>query len=231
MINSVFAFVYVVSISIQLTVIPFERYWLKFSNQFDFFASVSLAIVCALYLAPGIVIPSETIRYFNLFRLLTMLRLLTRIKEVGFIADSFVRISYGSRSILLLLFCPTAAWAIAGCHAYGGYVYAGNPKLQDSELFEANMDVLNFNDFASALMVFLVMLVTGGCFTEIIDALGTQRRCGPSPSRLTYLAFAARPALGAQPALPLRASACSRRACAAASARSFRACSSCLTCT
>jgi len=84
-----------------------------------------------------------------------------------------VRISYGSIPILLLLFCPTAAWAIAGCQAYGGYIYGGNPALQESDLFEANMDVLNFNDFASAMMIFLTNLVSGGVFTEIIDALGT----------------------------------------------------------
>ena len=81
-IDSAFALVYVVNISIQLTVIPFDKYWSRVANRLDFFATFSLALVCLLVIS-GEAIPPETIRYFNLLRLLTMLRLLTRIKEVS----------------------------------------------------------------------------------------------------------------------------------------------------
>lgn len=78
----------------------------------------------------------------------------------------------GSLPILTLLFAATSLWALVGCQSLGGYYYGGNPALQDSDLFDANYDVLNFNDFPSSLMLFFVMLVTGGPFSEHIDAVG-----------------------------------------------------------
>ena len=72
----------------------------------------------------------------------------------------------GSLPILTLLFAATSLWALVGCQSLGGYYYGGNPALQDSDLFDANYDVINFNDFPSSLMLFFVMLVTGGPFAH-----------------------------------------------------------------
>jgi hypothetical protein len=48
-IDSAFALVYVVNISIQLTVIPFDKYWSRVANRLDFFATYVLPTlyVCA----------------------------------------------------------------------------------------------------------------------------------------------------------------------------------------
>ena len=167
-----FAMVYALNISLTLLVVPWERYMLSFANRFDLSVTFLTGACAVLWLSP-VPLPAEVLRYFNLLRLLQLLKLLSHSKQMSFIADTFLRLLVGAVPIATLLFACTSLWALIGCQSLGGYFYGGNPALQDSELFEANYDVLNFNDFASSLMLFFVMLVTGGPFSELIDAVGT----------------------------------------------------------
>lgn len=169
-----FAVLYFINVGLRLLVVPFDRYWLSLQNRFDFFTSLILFVTAMLWVSPYVYLPREVMRILNLLRLLQLLKLLSHVGFLAFIADCYLRISIGSLPILSLVFCATSVWAIAGCQAWGGYVYGGNPALQGSDMFEANMDVLNFNDFPSALMVFFVMIVTGGPFSEIVDAFATK---------------------------------------------------------
>ena len=168
-----FAITYFVIVGLRLLVEPFDRYWLSLQNRFDLFVSLILFVTAMLWVSP-FYLPREVLRFFNLLRLLQLLKLLSHVDFLSFMADCFVRISLGSLPILTLVYCATSVWAIIGCQLWGGYVYGGNPALQGSDMFEASMDVLNFNDFPSALMVFCGMIVTGGPFTEIIDAYATS---------------------------------------------------------
>ena len=168
-----FAIIYFVIVGLRLLVEPFDRYWLSLQNRFDLFVTLILFVTAMLWVSP-FYLPREVLRFFNLLRLLQLLKLLSHVDFLSFMADCFVRISLGSLPILTLVYCATSVWAIIGCQLWGGYVYGGNPALQGSDMFEASMDVLNFNDFPSALMVFCGMIVTGGPFTEIIDAYATS---------------------------------------------------------
>ena len=168
-----FAIIYLALVGFRLLVEPFDRYWLSLQNRFDLFVTLVLFVTAMLWVSP-FYLPREVLRFFNLLRLLQLLKLLSHVDFLSFIADCFVRISLGSLPILTLVYCASSVWAISGCQLWGGYVYGGNPTLQGSDLYEASMDVLNFNDFPSALMVFLGMIVTGGPFTEVIDAYATK---------------------------------------------------------
>ena len=148
--------------------------WLSFSNQFDLLVTLLLAITSILWLAPAIPIPTDALRYFNLLRLFSLFALFSHSPQFEFVATSFVRISVGCLPVVSLLFCTSAAWAILGCQLWGGYVYAGNPALQDTDYFADNYDVLNFNDLAMSFGIFLPMLVSGGPLTDVIDAFATQ---------------------------------------------------------
>ena len=167
-----FAIAYFLLVGIRLLVEPFDRYWLSLQNRFDLFVTLVLFATAMLWVSP-FDLPREVLRFFNLLRLLQLLKLLSHVEFLAFMADCFVRISLGSLPILTLVFCASSIWAITGNQLWGGYVYGGNPALQGSDLYEASMDVLNFNDFPSALMVLLGMIVTGGPFTEVIDAYAT----------------------------------------------------------
>ena len=187
-VDAAFALLYFANVGLTLVVIPFERYWLKLANRFDLFVTLGFAVITALWVAPAVHIPSTALRYFNLLRLMPLLKLLGHSEDMAFIADSFVRIAAGSVPILTLLFCTTAVWALVGCQAFGGYIHAGNAALLDSDLFDEDMDVLNFNDFASSLMIFLSMIVSGGPITEVIDAVGTGG-CGHLVSALYFMSY------------------------------------------
>jgi len=157
-----------------LLVVPFDRYWLKAANRFDILLTLLLATVSTLWLIPAVYIADDTLRYFNLLRLLSLFKLFAHSTQFKFVADSFVRISLGCLPVVSLLFCTTAVWAFLGCQIWGGYVYAGNPALQDLDYYADNYDVLNFNDLAMSFGIFLPMLVAGGPFSEVIDAFATQ---------------------------------------------------------
>jgi hypothetical protein len=157
-----FALLYLLNILLNVLVIPFDRYWSKFSNKFDVVVTLVLVVVCILWLDPYVLITSQTIRYFNLLRLLQLSRLTLRSKSFTFIADSFLRILLGSLPILTLLFCATALWTVIGNQALGGWVYGGNPALLDTPLYENNEDVFQFNDFAGPLFIFTSILIEGG---------------------------------------------------------------------
>ena len=70
------------------------------------------------------------------------------------------------------------AWSGLGVQLYGGLIYSGNPDLDDSDLFDQNYDVLNFNDLASGIMPLMSMLVTGGVPTACITGMGRVHPIG-----------------------------------------------------
>ena len=82
-----FSMVYALNISLTLLVVPWERYTLSFANKFDFGVTLLIFICAVLWLSP-VPLPAEVLRYFNLLRLLQLLKLLSHSKQLSFIADS-----------------------------------------------------------------------------------------------------------------------------------------------
>ena len=158
--NMTFSFVYLANVALNLLVIPFDRYWLRYINRFDLIVSVGLAIVSALYLIGHL--PPQSMRYVNHLRLLVLLKPVASARTNAFISKAIVLIVTSAWQTPLLLLLLTTLWSVVGVHAYGGRVYAGNAAVSDTDYFASNLDVFNMNDVPSATLLFLMCVLVPG---------------------------------------------------------------------
>jgi len=175
-----------------LAVEPFDKMFSDLARRYDFFVTISLEVVSVLWCLPGIYIPTVALRYFNILRLARLLTVIMQIKKVALIVKSLKLILKGSVSVINLLVMCVFLWSVAGVQIYGGQVYSGQSALDDSDLFDGNYDVLNFNDMGQAFMVFMAMLVTGGVITPVISGLGlvsTGGRVGSTAFMFSFYYF------------------------------------------
>lgn len=188
-----FSNVYMLQMALALLVEPFDVWFSKRRNQYDLVVTLLLELVSILWIIPSVPLPADTLRYFNILRLLRLFTISMAIKRVAFVVNSMAAILTGAVAIINLLFMATYIWSVIGCQAYGGLVYSGAPELADSDMFEGNYDVFNFNDMGMAFFALLPFLVTGGVITPLISgyALVTgEHRFGSTAFFFSFQYFA-----------------------------------------
>ena len=168
-----FSMLYAVELALKLATTSFDKYWLSQLNRFDFFVTVLLLVMSLVWVMPFIDIPHDILRVFTIIRLLRLLELMKKMQRMRFISDCVAKMLAASGPVVLPVFIVTSLFCIAGNQLYGGLVYSSSPELQESDYFDSNFDVLNFNDFGMAFMPFVAMIVSGGPVTDLIEGHGS----------------------------------------------------------
>lgn len=159
----IFSFIYVAEVALRLSVESFGMYWSTRANQFDFFTTWALlasSVIETLIQEEGGT--TNVKRYMNILRLLRLLRVLKqlkRLKAVQFMVNTISKLVTASKDILMLLGVVTFFFTTLSVQLWGGLLYVGNPNLEGTLYVESKYYVFNFNDFLSAVGVWVVMLL------------------------------------------------------------------------
>jgi two pore calcium channel protein len=157
-----FSLVYVGEVGLKLCVISFSEYWALRSNQFDFFTTWMLLASSVLDELAQSVSGGNIKRYMNILRLLRLLRVIKQLKRfqrVQLMVETIIQLVSASKHIMTLLGTVTFLFSALSVQLWGGLLYVGNEKLEETEYEEKQLYVLNFNDFPSSFGVWVVMLL------------------------------------------------------------------------
>jgi len=158
-----FSFIYLLEVLLRLCVYSWKEYWSSRANQFDFFTTwallVSATFTTAIEEFGG---GADVKRYVNILRLLRLLRMakqLKRVKAVQFMVDTIVKLVAASKDILALLGVVIFFFTALSVQLWGGLLYVGNPKLEETEYAESKYYAFNYNDCFMAFGAWVVMLL------------------------------------------------------------------------
>jgi two pore calcium channel protein len=157
----IFSFVYVGEVAVKLSVKSFKEYWLDSANQFDFWTTWLLLFTSLLpYLSKyeGL----DLSRYANILRLLRLVRILKQLKSyesVQLMMKVVARSIETASEILSLMGVSFFFFAALSVNLFGGLIYEGNPKLEETEYAEKQWYVLNFNDMFMALNTWFMQIL------------------------------------------------------------------------
>eukprot|EP00930_Biecheleria_cincta_P039506 TRINITY_DN27155_c0_g1_i1.p1 TRINITY_DN27155_c0_g1~~TRINITY_DN27155_c0_g1_i1.p1 ORF type:complete len:1643 (+),score=374.49 TRINITY_DN27155_c0_g1_i1:111-5039(+) len=161
-IELVFSFVYLGEVLVKVSVKSWDVYWLTFANRFDFFTTVLLLFSSVLQALPNSVLPFDLSHYANILRLLRLLRVLKQLKSlksVQFLAGMVQKMVATAGNILLLLGTVVFFFTTLSVNLFGGVLYEGNPKLEETEYEEKHWFVFNFNDVPMGFALYFTQLL------------------------------------------------------------------------
>lgn len=157
--------VYVVEMGLKVLVYGFNNYWRSTQNQFDFIITVTIVFAeTAAFLSPTdlpFFSNEEWIRYLLICRLLRLTRLLVLVERYKVMVATFFKLIPNLMPYLGIVFCLMCLFCSLGVHLFGGLVYAGNPILASTTMFENDYLLQNFNDFASGMVTLFDLLIMG----------------------------------------------------------------------
>ncbi|CAK0808833.1 unnamed protein product [Prorocentrum cordatum] len=157
-----FSLVYVVEVALHLVVISWDEYISFRSNQFDFF--VTWLLLCSsIFDETSSGFGGDPKRYINILRCLRLLRVVKqvlKIKEVQTMVEAVSTIVTASKEILSLLCVFILFYSALGVQMWGGLLYEGNKRLEETEYDEKDWYVLNFQDVPMAAGVWVVSLIS-----------------------------------------------------------------------
>ncbi|KAJ1284774.1 hypothetical protein BS78_03G230800 [Paspalum vaginatum] len=161
----VFGWIYVVEMALKIFSLGFGAYWMEGQNKFDFVITWTIFIGETLTFAFPSTLPflsnGEWIRYLLLGRMLRLTRILLQVQRFrAFVATFFTLIS-SLLPYLGIVFCILCVYCSIGLQIFGGIVYAGNPKLEETDLFGNDYLLFNFNDYPSGMVTLFNLLVMG----------------------------------------------------------------------
>ncbi|KAJ1447854.1 hypothetical protein M885DRAFT_450891 [Pelagophyceae sp. CCMP2097] len=184
-----FSCFYIGALAVELTVKPFDEFWLTPSNRFDLVVSVTLFIAAVLWALPGVALDRRVVHSLTILRLLRLLNLVAAVPRFKLIATckhprpargapetgddtckGIGRIVPASLGVVGLLYASAALWVSTGVQSFGGLIYDGNEALDGSDYLESHYEVLNFNDFAMGFMPLFASLINGGPLKALVEA-------------------------------------------------------------
>lgn len=166
-----FSLFYTAALCAILLVTPFDEFWMKIENRFDFFVTSVLFVAALYWISPFTKISPAILHYLVILRLLRLVDLIVTLKRFRFIGSCISKIIPASFGVLGILFAFAAIWATFGVQFFGGLVYDGNPDLEDTDYVDAHYQILNFNDFGLAFLPLFAMSTTGAPYDELIEGL------------------------------------------------------------
>jgi len=155
-----FCFIYLLEVWLKLCYWSWGEYWTSMDNRFDFFTTMILAGSGLAYFTTDV--DSSMLRFFNLLRLVRMLKALNNIRayrEIWFIIERMIGTC---RNVLAMNFLVIYLWSAAGVQLFGGKLYKDNPVLQGKDLdyFDSHFQVYNFNDMLMAMVTLFFFTLT-----------------------------------------------------------------------
>jgi len=177
-----FSCVYIGEIFLKLSVSRWDRYWARGANRFDFVISILLFVssvgpVGKLYR-----------RYFNIVRSFRLLRLVGRMKAFALLSSCIVSMFTAAGDVLLFVFGFYYLYACVGVSLFGGMLSPADPRLADTDYITSGYELLNFNDFTTAMLTLFNMMICA-YIREIPDALAIVASSGSYPVWLPPVFF------------------------------------------
>jgi len=166
-----FSGIYMLEVACKLLVYSWPNYWASGENKFDFVVSVTLFLIgiCTLFHPFG-GLSHDIMRYFNILRILRMMKLLMQVPRFERMSNCIVKLVLISSDIAVLMGLTVWMFAAVGVQMFGGLLYAENPVLVKSEYVKAGYDVLNFNDLWGGFETLFAMMVCN-YMPEYTDAM------------------------------------------------------------
>ncbi|XP_020398283.1 two pore calcium channel protein 1 isoform X1 [Zea mays] len=161
----VFGWIYVVEMALKIFSLGFGAYWMEGQNKFDFVITWTIFIGETLTFAFPSTLPflsnGEWIRYLLLGRMLRLTRILLQIRRFRAFVATFFTLMSSLLPYLGTVFCILCVYCSIGLQFFGGIVYAGNLKLEETDLFGNDYLLFNFNDYPSGMVTLFNLLVMG----------------------------------------------------------------------
>uniref|UniRef100_A0A453FDE7 Ion transport domain-containing protein n=1 Tax=Aegilops tauschii subsp. strangulata TaxID=200361 RepID=A0A453FDE7_AEGTS len=101
------------------------------------------------------------IRYLLLGRVLRLTRILLQVQRFRAFVATFFTLMSSLMPYLGIVFCVLCMYCSLGLQIFGGIVYAGNPTLEETDLFNNDYLLFNFNDYPSGMVTLFNLLVMG----------------------------------------------------------------------
>jgi len=155
-----FCFIYLAEVWLKLCYWSWGEYWTSMDNRFDFLTTMVLACSGLAYCMTDV--SSNVLRFFNLLRLVRMLKALNNIRayrEIWFIIERMIGTCW---NVLAMNFLVIYLWSAAGVQLFGGQLYKDSPALQgqDFDYFDSHFQVYNFNDMLMAMVTLFFFTLT-----------------------------------------------------------------------
>ena len=140
-----FSCVYVLDIAVLLCVQPWQLYFHTDAHSgrlLDLVITVVVAIASLLWIIPSIHVPDDTVKFFNMIRVLKIFPLAAAASdEFSQLVHILFSTCVGSLNVIAQLFLWTSLWVTLGGQLYGGLVYAENPALADTDYLKSYYQV------------------------------------------------------------------------------------------
>ncbi|XP_062217750.1 two pore calcium channel protein 1 isoform X1 [Phragmites australis] len=161
----VFGWIYVVEMALKIFSLGFGTYWMEGQNKFDFAITWTIFIGETLTFAfpskLSFLSNGEWIRYLLLGRMLRLTRILLQVRRFRAFVATFFTLMSSLLPYLGIVFCILCVYCSIGLQIFGGIVYTGNPKLEETDLFSNDYLLFNFNDYPSGMVTLFNLLVMG----------------------------------------------------------------------
>ncbi|GAV70418.1 Ion_trans domain-containing protein/EF_hand_5 domain-containing protein [Cephalotus follicularis] len=161
----VFGWIYMLEMALKVYSFGFENYWRDGENRFDFLVTWIIVIGETLtFVSPfrlTFLSNGEWIRYLLLARMLRLIRLLMHIQRCRAFIATFLTLIPSLMPYLGTIFCVLCIYCSLGIQLFGGIVNAGNAKLKDTDLYEDDYLLFNFNDYPNGMVTLFNLLVMG----------------------------------------------------------------------
>ncbi|XP_068664764.1 two pore calcium channel protein 1A-like [Aristolochia californica] len=161
----VLGWIYVLEMALKIFALGFDNYWKEGQNRFDFVVTWIIVIgeTATFSLPPGISFLSngEWIRYLLIARMLRLIRLLLHVQRYRAFVATFLTLIPSLMPYLGTIFCIMCVYCSLGLQLFGGMVNSGNVKLEETDLFENDYLLFNFNDYPNGMVTLFNLLVMG----------------------------------------------------------------------
>ncbi|BAD73469.1 putative two-pore calcium channel [Oryza sativa Japonica Group] len=161
----VFGWIYVIEMALKIFSLGFGAYWMEGQNKFDFVLTWTIFIGETLTFAfpskLSFLSNGEWIRYLLLGRMLRLTRILLQVRRFRAFVATFFTLMSSLMPYLGIVFCTLCIYCSLGLQIFGGIVYAGNPTLEETDLFSNDYLLFNFNDYPSGMVTLFNLLVMG----------------------------------------------------------------------
>lgn len=151
--------------ALKIFSLGFGTYWMEGQNKFDFVITWTIFIGETLTFAfpskLSFLSNGEWIRYLLLGRMLRLTRILLQVHRFRAFVATFFTLMSSLMPYFGIVFCFLCMYCSLGLQIFGGLVYAGNPTLEETDLFNNDYLLFNFNDYPSGMVTLFNLLVMG----------------------------------------------------------------------
>ena len=183
-VGAVLSCLFMVELGVRVCEHGLARFWLYFLNRMDFIIIIINFVVVVLSL--GDIISSGPASLFLGIRILRVLRLFLRFPAFVALVSPFSTVSFRTYlGVGLVIIMILSLSSLIGVISFGGDLRFSNTALKNTSYSNSLYYAINFNDFTSALVLNICLLVVNN-WHVFMDAVAAA---SGSASRLYFVVF------------------------------------------